>query len=581
MNSIADHLWQSTLFAGVVWLLTLALRKNHARVRHGLWLAASCEFLIPFSLLVGLGGQIHWRTAPATVASGMTVVMDQVSQPFTSTAATTTVPTTPSRLPAILLGIWACGFIGITCAWWIRWRRIRAAGRAGSPLPLDIPIRAVSSSTLLEPGVFGVFRPVLLLPDGIADRLTPAQLQAVIAHELCHVRYRDNLVATLHMFVETVFWFHPLLWWIGKRMVEERERACDEEVLRNLREPKTYAEGILNVCKLYVESPLICVSGISGSNLKKRIEAIMTHRIAHNLDFSKKVLLATVGVAAIAAPIVIGMTDALPLRGQSKPAARLAFEVASIKLNSSTDRRGMGIQTLPGGRFVASAPIFVLAAIAYDGPIQSDRITGGPDWLRTERYDIEAAPDKGALPAGISVKDRNDKVHLMLRTLLAERFKMVIQREIKELPVYAVTVKDRRKLQKAAVEEKDCLEVTKGPQDPASCHAFSGGQGQGMHAQAVSMPDLASYASSWADRPVIDKTGLQGLFNIQTEGWVPMRPRPPRPPGQDPTAEDLAFADPARPTLFQIFDRLGLKLESQKAPVELFVILSAERPSEN
>jgi uncharacterized protein (TIGR03435 family) len=95
------------------------------------------------------------------------------------------------------------------------------------------------------------------------------------------------------------------------------------------------------------------------------------------------------------------------------------------------------------------------------------------------------------------------------------------------------------------------------------------------------MPDLAAYASSWADRPVVDKTGLRGLFNIQTEGWVPMRPRPPRPAGQDPTAEDLAFADPARPTLFQIFDRLGLKLESQKAPVEMFVIESAERPSEN
>ena len=580
MNPIADHLWQSTLFAGIVWLLTLALRKNHARVRHGMWLTASCKFLIPFSLLIALGGQVHWRKAPATVASGITV-MDQVSQPFTATAAVIAIPATPTPLPAILLGVWACGFIGITCAWWVRWRRIQSGARLEAPLQLGLPIRAISSPTLLEPGVFGVFRPVLLLPEGIFDRLTPAQLRAVIAHELCHVRHRDNLIAAIHMFVETVFWFHPLVWWIGKRMVEERERACDEEVLRDFGEPKIYAEGILNVCKLYVESPLTCVAGISGSNLKKRIEEIMTHRIANNLDFSRKLLLASVGFAAVTAPMVIGMMDAPPLRGQSPPAARLAFEVASVKLNSSTDRRGMGMQILPGGRFVASAPVFVVAAIAYDVPIQSDRIAGGPDWLRTERYDIEATPDKGAFPAGISVKDRNDRVHLMLQTLLAERFKMVIHREIKELPVYAVTVKDSRKLQKAAVEEKACLEVTKGPQDPASCHTFSGGQGQGMHAQAVSMPDLASYSSGWAERPVIDKTGLQGLFNIQTEGWVPMRPRPARPAGQDPTPEDLAFTDPARPTLFQIFDRLGLKLESQKAPIEMFVIESAERPSEN
>jgi len=300
------------------------------------------------------------------------------------------------------------------------------------------------------------------------------------------------------------------------------------------------------------------------------------------MDFGRKALLSAVGLAAVAAPIVIGMSDALPLRGQSKSGERLAFEVASVKLNSSTDRRGMGLQILPGGKLVASAPVFVVAAIAYDVPIQSDRMTGGPDWLRAERYDIEATPDKGAFPPGISVKERNDKVHSMLQTLLADRFKMVIHREIKELPVYAVTVKkDGPKLPKAKVAEKDCVEVTQGHQDPASCHTFSGGQGQGIHAQAVSMPDLASYASSWADRPVIDKTGLQGLFNIQTEGWIPMRPRPARPAGQDPTAEDLAFADPARPTLFQIFDRLGLKLESQKAPVEMFVIESAERPSAN
>jgi uncharacterized protein (TIGR03435 family) len=465
--------------------------------------------------------------------------------------------------------------------WWLRrWRHIRAARRAATPLNLNLPIPVMSSSARLEPGVFGIRKPVLLLPEGIAERLTPDQFEAVLAHELCHARRQDNLTAAIHMVVETIFWFHPLVWWIRARLVEERERACDDEVLNVVSDARVYAEGILNVCKFYLESPLVCVAGVTGSNLKRRIEEIMAHRIARKMDFGRKLLLAAAGLAAVAAPIVIGMTDAVPLGAQSQP--KLAFEVASIKRNTSTDPRGMGMQILPGGKFVASAPVFIFVATAYDVPIQSDRVTGGPEWLRTERYDIEATPGNGAIPAGATVKERNDKVHLMLQTLLAERFKMVIRREIKELPVYVVTVKkDGPKLKKAAVEEKDCLEVTKGPQDPASCHTFSGGQGQGIHAQAASMSDLASYASSWSDHPVVDKTGLRGLYNIQTEGWVPMRPRPVRPAGQDPTAEDLAFADPARPTLFQIFDRLGLKLESQKGPVEMFVIESAERPSEN
>ena len=469
---------------------------------------------------------------------------------------------------------------------WLRWwRQIRAAQRAATPLDLNLPIPAMSSPARLEPGVFGVRKPVLLLPEGITARLTPDQLEAVLAHELCHVRRQDNLTAAIQMVVETIFWFHPLVWWIRARLVEERERACDDGVLNVISDAQVYAEGILNVCKFYLESPLVCVAGVTGSNLKRRIEEIMAHRIARNMDFGRKALLATVGLAAIAAPIVIGMTDAQPLRAQSQPAARMAFEVASVKHNTSTDRSGMGLQVLPGGRLVAiGAPLILVVAVAYDLPFQSDRLTGGPDWLRTERYDIEATPEKGAIPAGATVKERNDKVHLMLQALLAERFKMVIHREIKELPAYVVTLKkDGPKLQKAAVEEKDCAETPAGPKDPAACHGFSGGQGQGLHGQAVSMSDLVSAVSNFADHPVVDKTGLKGLYNIQTDGWVPMRPRLPRPaePTPQQAAEDQAFADPARPTLFQIFDRLGLKLESQKAPVEMFVIESAERPSEN
>jgi bla regulator protein BlaR1 len=138
----------------------------------------------------------------------------------------------------------------------------------------------------MEPGVVGIFRPVLLLPEGILDRLTPAQLEAIVAHELCHVRRRDNLTAAIHMVVETIFWFHPLVWWIRARLIDERERACDEEVLRLGNQAEVYAESILEACKLYLESPLACVSGVTGSDLKKRIESIMANRHAVRLSRS-------------------------------------------------------------------------------------------------------------------------------------------------------------------------------------------------------------------------------------------------------------------------------------------------------
>jgi bla regulator protein blaR1 len=87
------------------------------------------------------------------------------------------------------------------------------------------------SRACLEPGIFGIARPVLVWPAGISERLPDAHLEAILAHELWHVRRRDNLAAAVHMAVEAIFWFYPLVWWLGSRLLDERERACDEEVL--------------------------------------------------------------------------------------------------------------------------------------------------------------------------------------------------------------------------------------------------------------------------------------------------------------------------------------------------------------
>ena len=169
-----------------------------------------------------------------------------------------------------------------------------------------------------------------------------------MAHELCHVRRRDNLLASVHMVVEAVFWFHPLVWWIGARLVEERELACDEEVLRLGNEPRTYADGILNVCKSYVESPLRCVSGVTGSDLKKRIQAILAGCVARELNFGRKVGLAVAGILAVTLPVAVGVMNAPAARGQSAPIPK--FEVASIKpCKGDSNRKSVGGRGGSGG----------------------------------------------------------------------------------------------------------------------------------------------------------------------------------------------------------------------------------------
>jgi uncharacterized protein (TIGR03435 family) len=300
----------------------------------------------------------------------------------------------------------------------------------------------------------------------------------------------------------------------------------------------------------------------------------MTHRIADRLHFGKKVLL----VAGVGAPVFIGMVAAPGVRAQSK-AAPPAFEVASVKPSSSQDARGTGIEFFPGGRVrITNFPLYEMIGAAYDVPYQSPRMSGGPAWTHTERYDVDARALEGAVPAKLSAKDRDARIRLMLQNLMQDRFKLVIHHEIKEVPVYSLVVgKNGPKLKKSKAEEKDCTEGARF--DGMPCHIFNGGMGRGLHGTAVNMGDTVEFVEHWADRPVIDNTGLKGLFAIDTEGWMPMRQMMPRDPAAG--GGDEGMSDPLRSTLFTLFEGLGLKLELAKAPVEVFVIEHVERPSAN
>jgi uncharacterized protein (TIGR03435 family) len=161
-------------------------------------------------------------------------------------------------------------------------------------------------------------------------------------------------------------------------------------------------------------------------------------------------------------------------------------------------------------------------------------------------------------------------MRLMVQALLADRFRLKLQRQMKEMMVYAVVVaKNGLKLAKSKIDEKDCL------QTGVRCHAFStGGPPSGVHGDAADISDLAHFIANWTDKPVVDQTGLQGLYKIDTDGWVPISL------GQTPGANE-GVPEPDRPSLFAVFERLGLKLETRKVPVEMFAIESIERPSEN
>jgi bla regulator protein BlaR1 len=603
--AMGNHLWQSTLFAVVAGLLTLMLRKNHARARYALWLAASLKFLIPFSLLVGIGGRFGWLRASDGIETGFTFVADEFSQPFSKV----TVVTHPARaavtqgpthfLPVIIAAVWLCGFLSVVFVWCVRWRRMSVAMRNSVPL-LDgrevMALRRIESvggvrkriemflsSASLEPGIFGIARPVLVWPEGISARLDDAHVEAILAHEVGHVRRRDNLFAAIHMLVEAIFWFHPLVWFLGTRLVEEREVACDEEVLELGSERQIYAESILKVCEFCVGSPLACVSGVTGADLKKRIVRIMSAGATHKLNSGKKLLLGAAAMTAIAVPVAFGVAYATPrassnlgLRGRQSQNAganvpEYKYEVASIKPNKSGGNSHSS-RTADDEYTTANATLMRLIRQAYGLSVlykgDDGRVVGAPGWADSDSYDIDAKMDSSVADELKKLKplDRNLARQRMLQVLLADRFKLVVHTETKEFPVYVLTLaKNGPKIREA--KAGDTYENGyKLPNGKPSGAGFNSDEEGKVSAQGVTTENFAQWLSRQVGRTVIDRTGLTGRYDFALS-W---------------TKDDDDSAGAGGPTILDaIQQQLGLKLESGTGPLEIIVIDHAEKPSVN
>jgi uncharacterized protein (TIGR03435 family) len=593
---LGNHLWQSTLVALMAGLLTLALRKHHARSRYWLWLAASLKFLIPFSLLVELGQRLTWmRHSAQSVSPGFYFAIDQIGQPFSQSAIRVSSTPNPSIassslahfLPFVAV-LWLCGLLAVVLVWTVRWFRISSAMKSSIPLHdgrevqalrrveriggLRDPIRLLLSRAPLEPGIFGIARPTLIWPDGISKRLDDAHLEAILAHEVWHVRRRDNLSAALHMLVEAAFWFYPLVWWLGARLVEERERACDEEVVAFGSDRHVYAESILKVCEFCLGSPLPCVSGVTGADLKKRMVHIMNDRILHNLGLARKLLLTVAAALAIALPVTFGLFNATPSRAQEQtetptPSAPI-YSSVSIKPSAiaNGDNRTKMMFSLMDGSFVANGVTLErLIQLAYH--VQAAQISGAHDFLNKTKFDIEAKLDPSFVAAMLQQvsNGKNFDAQTMLKSLLANRFKLVTHSEAQTLPAYDLVIDENgAKLQPSANE-------------PRMIHL---GRGE-LTSSGAPLELLAAQLSARLGRPVVDKTGLKGnyAFNLH---WTP-----------DPSEEEnlkqsgeLVAPEPAADSngpslLTALQEQLGLKLQPQAEPVQVLVIDHAEQPSEN
>lgn len=336
-------------------------------------------------------------------------------------------------------------------------------------------------------------------------------------------------------------------------------------------EPTDYAEAILQVCRLCTESQLPCVSGVTGANVKKRLRAILTGNIAPELTFGKKMLLTAIGLLTLVAPVSIGVLHTPQVQAQSpraaappesaRPlAARIAapqrgrqaaqpvaappeFEVASVKAIS--DPHGwINPRMIDPQRFVGTDILPRLMEWAYG--VRDFQILQAPQWARQQLFEIHATAERPS---------NESQIRQMLQALLADRFKLRLHRQTKEIPVYALMAGrngPRLTAAKDASINQGAGDIEVGPAQ--------------LYARGTTMGMFVRILTENEERPVIDKTNLTGHYDFNLS-W-------------EQTSYGPGFT-PIGAAIFGPIQDLGLKLAPQKDKVQMLVLDSVERPSEN
>jgi uncharacterized protein (TIGR03435 family) len=486
-------------------------------------------------------------------------------------------------------------------------------------------VRLRRNNAIGAPVTWGIVRPIILVPAGF-EELPAESRDAVIRHELAHIQAHDFLIRGLAEIARALIWFQPLVWIVWRQLREEQELACDNCVLAGGGKPSVYAKLLLDWDARPGMDSLIAVGIAHRSCLKRRLYALLDTDLRRDTVASPGVAGALFLALAAALPLAaVSFTQAIPVRPapaharQSaspallRPAAQLAqaqtaqtpvkapppqpvaqsaarprFDVVSIKPCQPRATNGtpvFGGDSSPGRLSIgcgilADTDNLGLIQVAYNryasGQLTSMKvipIEGGPDWIHSERFEIDAKSD--GQPSILMMEGP------MLQTILEDRFKLKIHRETRQGPVYELALgKGSPKLK--PLQDGSCIPVVIGRPLPLladgehRCKNMVSPRKVDVEGGTLSM--FAGMLGMVLDRPVVDKTGIASYFEIHLV-FSPDFSAAPQPPDPDTSA---AVGDSDAPVIFQaIQEQLGLRLVPAKGPVDVLVIDHIERPSEN
>jgi uncharacterized protein (TIGR03435 family) len=595
--TLLHFVWQGTLIGAATAVLLQMLRRRSPQARY----TAACAALVLMLAAPVVTAFTLGRSTPVSLYSVSPVATRSFgaavpARSYDSRADAAAAPASrlnESNIPwlTIVVAVWMAGvavlMTRVAGAWWAV-RRLQRAAFASAPsrflahaqrlslrLGLDRALHVVDSIDVDTPTVVGWLKPAILLPVAAMANLTPAQVEAVLAHELAHVRRHDGLVNLLQIAAETVLFYHPAVWWVSSQIRAEREHCCDEIATSVCGDAITYAEALVELERWRAEAATLALTATGGPLLMR------VRRILGLPSDDAPRSSAIVGLAGIIAIIVcLAGANFYVRAAQDPPYTPIDPKDAAawqiVFSNDDSQMRFIGFR----GRD--------LVRFAYQVP--SARVVGGPSWMDEEVL---------RLMVNLPQAPRADEMPDVVRRLLEERLQLATHVERRNFPVLALMLAhDNGTLGPNLVPSTiDCFDFDEwvalgqpprqlppaAPRQPV-CGEKVHGTAFGHHSYlAVTMPqfvDELREIATWPigpnrpGRDIVDRTGLAGRYDLDFDALFPAMALMTRYPMLTNIFEPLGY--PPLPRAIE--DQLGLRLVETEAPFDVIVIDSAERP---
>jgi uncharacterized protein (TIGR03435 family) len=580
----------TSLLVKVTVALTVSLlcarfaRNSRAAVRHAVLAGGfAIVLMLPMASMVSAVVAVSIPIGPQVEA------VDRYATGVFGTAARSAAANTSGRmapeagerrvpLATAMIAAWVAGgivlVVPVLAGLW-EMRRIRGGARPcpqsedlarhiASAAGLRRPIAVLLHNGVTGPMTCGVLRPAIILP-AEAREWPEGDMTRALVHELEHVRRSDWLTHCLARIVCALYWFHPLVWIAWRKLSLEAERACDDAVVVRA-DPEQYADQLLSLAeRLFAGRRYPQLAMANSRDLSRRVLAVLDDAQQRGRAGGRCLSGIVAGATAlmvVLAALTPGRSETFRASAAETPAGTFAafaaqsagreeFDVASVRQNTSVGQSITGLEFLPGGRVRATNyPVALVIADAYDVGIREIVWNDKPSMAL--RLDIDAR-------AGTNVSNR--QLRAMLQSLLADRFKLAMHSETREMPVYALVAPNGGRRLKPSPSDRKC------PEEP--CGRVGGGPTSGLIGRDADMATLAETLSLFLDRHVLDQTGLKGRYDITVSAWASRDASTGRP-----------VSGPSDTSLFTLIeDELGLKLESSRGPRPVYVVDRLEPPT--